>query len=366
MITAKRKRTNRTMKNSIRQLEFMSTSTSTACLRSIGGIYFNHLFPGPFCLESKKIKEHPPSRITNAFVNIVKITLLHIVNRQIFNGYNIKFVYKFTGFLMGKILTLPGDSFMYAGNYFSSFCFGFRSFFLSRKLLLCFSKIVFFLSKKAGIFNLFAIRKSGKTAKSHIKPDSWFDRLFNGFMINITGKVYKPFSCRGSANSASFNYTFNVPVLFDSNLSYFRNVQKLIEPETTLGEGEAVVSISTSKSWITRHLSCLNSAKESLKSKINSHGDILKNLTVNVFEKRLFFLEEFKSVALIKTRKALFLGFPGCFAFLKKMIIQPSAAIKSLFKQSGLFVGGKNSIFESFSHGYILNMFCLNVKNYFI
>ena len=55
-----------------------------------------------------------------------------------------------------------------------------------------------------------------------------------------------------------------------------------------------------------------------------------------------------------------------CFAFLKEMVIQPSAAIKSLLKQSGLFVGRKNSIFESLSHAYILYSNCLKVKNYFL
>ena len=48
------------------------------------------------------------------------------------------------------------------------------------------------------------------------------------------------------------------------------------------------------------------------------------------------------------------------------MVIQPSAAIKSLFKQNGLFVGGKNPISKSFSHGYILHMNYLKVKDYFI
>ena len=129
-----------------------------------------------------------------------------------------------------------------------------------------------------------------------------------------------------------------------------------------MGKGEAIVSISTSKSWITRCLSCFNPAEESLKSKVNPYCDILKNLTMNIFEKRLFFLEEFKGDALVKTGKTLFLGFPGYFAFLKKMIIQPTTTIKGLLKQNDLFVGGKNSVSKSFSHGYILYMFYLNVK----
>ena len=54
------------------------------------------------------------------------------------------------------------------------------------------------------------------------------------------------------------------------------------------------------------------------------------------------------------------------FAFLKEMVIQPSAAIKSLLKQSGLFVGGENPVSKSFSHGYILHMNYLKVKDYFI
>jgi len=48
------------------------------------------------------------------------------------------------------------------------------------------------------------------------------------------------------------------------------------------------------------------------------------------------------------------------------MVIQPSAAIKSLLKQSGLFVGGENPVSKSFSHGYILYTNYLKVKDYFI
>ena len=55
-----------------------------------------------------------------------------------------------------------------------------------------------------------------------------------------------------------------------------------------------------------------------------------------------------------------------CFAFLKEMVIQPSAAIKSLLKQSGLFVGGENPVSKSFSHGYMRYTNCLKVKNYFL
>ena len=50
--------TNRTVKNSIRQFEFMPAPAFIACLRGVGRVNLNYSLSGPFCLESKKIKEH--------------------------------------------------------------------------------------------------------------------------------------------------------------------------------------------------------------------------------------------------------------------------------------------------------------------
>jgi len=93
------------------------------CLRSISRVDFNHLFTGPFCLVSKKVKKLSPRYIANASINTVEVVLFHIVDRKIFNGDSIKFIDYFTRLLMRKIASFPSGSLMNAGNHLAGFSF---------------------------------------------------------------------------------------------------------------------------------------------------------------------------------------------------------------------------------------------------
>ena len=350
----------------IRQFEFLPITTSRTVLRSVGRIYLNHSFTSIFCFIFDKIKKHLPCRIAYAKVNAAKVIFLHIVDGQIFNNNSIKSIYKFTRFLMSKVLSFPANSFMHTGNYFTSLCSGFSSLLLSGELALNLRKRLFFFTEKTRIFNLFSVRQSSERLKSHINSNSRFNGLLNRNMFNITGKSYNPFPRWCTPDSTGFNCAFGRTMEFDFNTTYFGKLDNIPEKfKSRLRITKRIISELSPKSWITGLITRFDAPEESPESKINSHGNVLKNLTVNIIQKRLFFFKCFKRITLIISRKTFLFGFPSSLTLFKQMVVKPTATIKSSFKGCRLFMCWKNPVFKCLSHGiYTIYIVLYNVKNY--
>ncbi len=367
MISVKRKVTTKTMIHTIRQLELLPCSTIGTVLTCVGGVDLNHSFTSIFCFIFEKVKKHSPCGISNTFINTAKIILFHIVNRKIFNTYSIKSIYKFTRFLMRKIMSLIRNSFMHTSNYLASFCSGFRCLFLFRKFALNFGKIFFFFPEKARVLNVFAVGKGCEMLQAHIQTNRWFDWLLGRDTLNITGKSYKPFSSSCMFDGAGFNHAFDRPMKLDLNTADFRKSDNIFEKfEATLRIGEAIVPELAPKSWVAGLFAGLDSAKERPESQINPGGNILKRLAKSIGEEWVLFLKAGNCFALIPPRKVFLFGLPTVFALLKKIIIEPSTCIKRMVEPLRLSFIWENPIFKSFSHEYYTIRIALcNVNTYF-
>ena len=338
------------MVDTIRQFEFMPVSAPRTILRSVSRIDFDYSFTSICRFVSEQIQKHSPCRISNGFVNAMKVVFFHVIDGKVFNDNSIELAYKFASFLMNKVFTLPDDAFMHTCNHLTGLFAKLRILSLFRKFTLSFGKSFLFLAEKTRIFNLLASRKRGKTLKTHINANGRFNRFFSRFVINITGETYIPLTGRSAPNSAGLDRAFNVPMFVNSNFSYFRKMQGIVKPEAALWESKAIIAIKSPEPWIAWFFTSLDSTEESTKSKVNSHRNILKNLTENIFKKRVFFFKFRECFGLFIPRKAFLFRFPGYFVLFKKMVVKPAAAIKGLFKDCSLFACWENSVLESFSH----------------
>ncbi len=366
MVSVKRKVTTQTMIDMIRQFEFLSCSASRTSLTCISGVDLNHSFISVFCFIFEKIEKHSPCCISNALVNTFKIIFLHIVNRKIFNTYGIILINKFTRKLMAKIISFVGHSFVYSSNHFTSFCSGFRSFLLNGKFSLCPGKNPFFMSKKPRVHNMFAIGKRCEMLKPHVDSDDWFNGFFGRTMINVTGKRYKPFASRGTFNGAGLDYALDRFVKLYLNAPDFGKLNYILEKfKASLRISEGIISKLSSESWIPRLAAGFDTSEESPKSKVDSHRNILKNLAVNIGQKRMFLFKNFKRIALLISGKTFLFSFPCVLALLKQMIIKPATAIERLLKNCDLFMRREYPISKCLSHIYTIYIVLLNINNYF-
>ena len=355
------------MIHTIRQLELMPCAAIGTILRGESGINLDTSRSGPCCLGLDEIQKHPPCCVIDAFINAAKIFFLHIVNRQIFNTYRIVFIHKLTSELMRKVMTFPVNSLIYARNYLASFTSGFSRFLSGGKFSLGFREGLFFLPEKTRVFNVFTVGERSKGFKAHINPNSRLNRLFDRLMVDITCESYKPFSGRCAPDSAGFNCAFNRSVKFDFNtadLGKSDNVFKQFEAKLRICE--RIVPDFATKPRISRLFTGLNPTKKGSESKIDSCGNVLENLAKNVAQKRIFYLERFKHIALVIARNTFLFTFPGCLSLLKKMVVQPTATIKGAIKSGCLAIRRIKPVFKSFSHGYTLMHDWYNVKLFMV
>jgi len=356
------------MIHTIRQFELVPISTFGAGLTRIGGVDLDVMNTGPFCLVSQAFKKHSPRCVPDGFINTAKVIFLHIVDRKVFNDYGVESVYELTTELMRKIMSFPFNSFMDTSNYLTSFPSGYSRLLLSGKFSLSFCESPFFFPEEPRVFDMFPIGERNKVLKTHIDSNRRIDGLLNRFMIDITGKGHKPFSCECTPDGACLNYPLNRSMQFDLNTTYFgkpNNVFKKLE--TGLRISEAIISEFAAKSWIAGFFTPgLNPTKKGPESKIDPCRNILKCLTVNIRQKWVFLFKTLEGVALIIARNTFLFSLPGSFSLFEKMVIQPAATIKGLLKGCSLFMCWKNSIFKSFSHIYTLAYALYKIKHYFL
>ena len=345
----------------------MPISTSGAYLTRISGVDLDHFLVGAFCLTFKKIKELPPCCVSDAFVNTPEVVLFHVVDRQIFNAYSVKSVYKFTGFLVDKVISFPVYSFVNTGDYFADFLPGFRTFFLGRQFTLRLRKGFLFLPEKARILNFLSIRKRCKAFKSHIKTNSWIHGLLNRIMLYITNKSYIPFAGRRPLYSTGFDCAFDRSVEFDFDTAYLGKLNDILEEfKTGLRICERIIAVLPLKTRIAWLFTGFYPTEEGTKSKVNSGRHILKALAKSIVQKWMFFFKYWDRPGLIVSRKAFLFRFPSALALFKEIIVEPPTGIKRVLKFCRLCFVRKYPVFKSSSyHGYTIDNFCVMSRTIF-
>jgi len=349
------------MIHTLRQFEFLPVATPTACLRSIGRIDLNYLFTSIFRFVFKCIKKHAPGGVSDTFVQGAEFP--HIVDLQVLYDNGVERVNELSGLLMSEVMTFVGNPLVNSRNNFSGFSSLGRAFNLFGEFTLRLCQSLLFLAEKSGIFYGFPIRKSGEVCHAHIESSDGLNMLRDRNMLNIAGKGYKPFSGLGSADRTSFNLALDRPVFADSDAAYFRELNVVIlKGETTLRVAKRVVSKLSTEAWIARFIAPFYPLKESSEGEIDTGRNVLKGLAEGIFQKGMFLLKLFNSITLIVQRKTYLVLFPSILALFKKMVVEPSTGVKRCFKRMFLCAIRIDSIFESFSHVYILTEGMHNVK----
>ena len=349
------------MIHTLRQLQFLPVAATAACLRSIGRIDLNYLFTSIFRFVLKVVKKHTPGGVSNTFIQTAETS--HVIYLQIFYDNCIKRINKFSGFLMNKVMSFVRNPFVNSGNDFMGFSAFRRTFNLFGELTLRFRQSFFFLAEKPRVRDDLSIRKCGKVCHPHIEGSDGFNRLRDRNVLDITDKSYEPFSGRRSADGAGLDTPIDRPVFADLDTAYFRQLDVVISKgETTLRVAERVVSKLAAKAWVARLLTSFYPLEEGSKGEVNAGRNVLKRLAEGVFQEGVFLLKLFNSIALVVKRKTYFISLPSRFALFKKMIVEPAASVKRCLKCMCLCAIRIDSIFESFSHNYILTKGLYNVK----
>jgi len=281
--------------------------------------------------------------------------MYHTVNMQILNSQNTKLINNPTGLLMNEVLPFPGYAFMYSSNNLAPFFpFG-RAFFGLRQLALRFSQNLFFLAKELRIVNLFAGRKSSKRVKANINTNS-FVIFRQRHRLPFARKHNVPFTGRRPFNCAGFNLSFNRTVQNNLDVTYLRKTQNIfVKTESALREGEAVIPATPTKTGIARLLTGFYSAEEGFKGKVNTDGDVLKNLRMYAGQRFALLFKVGKVGLLTVQRQGITVIFPGIFSLFKEMVKQPATFLKPTIHYIYLFFGWVDTVQKCFTHNINYN-----------
>jgi hypothetical protein len=285
----------------------------------------------------------------------------HTYDIQLLNSNDAKGVHYLTGFLVNEVVPAVSNAFMNTRDNLFRFGSFSSSFVLFGHLSLSFGKSLFICPKESGVSNLVTSRESSKELKPYINPHC-FIRLGQRLKLDLAGEAGIPF-IKPSPNRAGFNLAFNWSVKVDFDSPYLGEVQHLIfNAKTKLGIGEAIIPLSASESGIARASPSFDSSKESLKPKVNSLLHILKGLRVDLLKPRAFlFPDRQKEVRFIKADGFLPL-FPGILTISKRLIIYPTALLKTIQHNLGLPFSRIYPILESLTHKSILSQISVRVN----
>ena len=361
MIAIKNKSTTGAMERPLRKWYGLTMPAFRAILASVGGIHSDELSTSIFSFVCKTRYELSPRCISEAFCETV--IMHHVIDTEVFNCYYTEAVDDRPTQLVRKIGPPISDTFVNMRNDFLRLDSLHSSLLKLAHLPLGLGKRFLVCPKKPWIGDLFSSRQSSEGCKTNINTHSLI-----GF-----GKCYRfrfareagiPLICGTSADSEGFNITS------DRSMELDLNVTDLRQPEPAINEGksplrisETVVSIGTTKSRIARCFACLGAPKESLKSKVDSNGDVLKDLAMDCIQGRPLLLQLRQCSLLFIQRNRLLISFPKILALLKKVVIQPAAFLKGMLHRSLLTERRIQPIFKtSLTHKNILAQVDMDYK----
>lgn len=288
----------------------------------------------------------------------------HSRDVQIFKYKNIVGIDKKSGNLVNKISSFIFDSVVNFRNYLSLFMAFIASFLLFAQSSLSRCKNLFIGFKKARIVYFDAVRESSERRNSNVNSYAFICRLKN-FFRRFNRKTRKPFSAAITRNGQSFYFSDNGTVKFNFNFSDFGKSQTIVRNrESALSEGKGIVSLfvlKTRKASFT--LSGLHTAKESLKSLINSFENVLRNLAVNaqVFGIGNFYFGKLVGLVVVIQRNAI--EFVSITTLLQTCIKQISTQIERIYEFGCLCLTRKNAKTKVFNYNRFSHCFLLILKS---
>jgi len=340
--------TARTSEDTEIQGHLLAMSTAATCLTRIGRIDFDNLSASFFRFARQLSKEGRPGGICNAFGKTM--VMGHAVDMQVFNTDDAKAINDLATFLMGEIVTSECYPFMDTSNNLAMLAtersplgeFGMLALHTCQGLL--------FFPEEARISYLFSIGKSSERLQANIYAHLGSDRA-KSFRLILDREGAIPFSCRATSDGTGFDFALDgsmVDHLDAPNLGEGYTVI-MRDTETTLREGEGVVSALSLETREARFFSMLSdTSEEGLERQINAYGNILKDLRMHGIEGRAFLFQDRKARLLLETGERNTIAFIGRFPHFKQVIIQPTALFKGLVELLLLLLRWKQTVRKHF------------------
>jgi len=332
-----------------------------AILRRIGRIDFDEGSPSFFRFGGQSIKELRPCCVTDAFGKTMMVN--HAVDVQVLHTDHSETINDLSRRLMGEIVSSEGNPLMNSGDDFAmlatfgcAFCqFGVLTLDRRQRLL--------FRAEELRVGNLFTGRKRGKGLETHIHADLGV-KSGQAERLTLHREAHVPFPGTASVNGTGLDAALDWAVvnhLHRANLGQ-GHASVLCEREATLGEGEAIVAITSTEAREAWRLAGFPPTEERLKGEVYAHGDILKDLGMHGIQRGAFLFQDGIGGLLPIAGQTLTTLLVGCLAVFKQVVIQPATLIKGFAELTRLFLGGIKSILKHLTHIQSINLNCSIVK----
>ena len=312
------------MVDTLTERHLLPMSTSATGLRRIGRVDFDEHSASFFRFAGELPKELRPCRITDAFRQTVIVH--HAIHVQIFHADHAVAINNLAALLMSEVGTLESDTLMHTSDHTPVLVA------LSRALLqfgmcalhLC--QCLFFSAYEARVFNLLRSGKGGKRLQSDINADL-FASCRQTFRLAFDREADVPLASRGAIDGAGFHRALDGSVIEHLDRANLREAHTTLmgDAKATLGKGETIIAISTTKAWVSWVLTRFEATEEGFEGQIDTDSNILQDLRMHTLEGGAFTFEQSKRIYLMIARKALALLLVGRLTHLKKMVVQPPA-----------------------------------------
>ena len=343
------------MIHTLTERHHLSMVAPAAILRGIGRIDSNILSPSFFRFGGEFTEKFRPGCVMNALRKTM--VMGHTIDVQIFNGYHTKPINDLAAFLMREIIPTELNPLMDTGYNLTVFPSLLRAFCQFRMLPLYSCELFFFLAEKAGIVNFIPIRQSSERLQPNINAclGRQFWQAFR-FAFNRKGSV--PFACAAFLNGERFDFPAYRTVQDNPDMPNTRGIEfaLLVNLKTALWIGERVIAVTSTKTRKARCFSRFTPSEECLKSEINTHRYILKDLRVDCIERGTFLFQHRIGGLLSIARQAFACLLIRRLAHFKQVIIEPTTFRERFVQLGFLLLGWVYPIQKHFTHASIISL----------
>ena len=344
-----------------RQRHGLPMVTPTAILRRVGRIDFESSSASFFRFAEQLVKKSRPGGICNALGKTMVVG--HALHMQVFHGNDAVVIDDLAAFLVSEIIPPESDALMDTGNGFAMFATFWRPFGKLRMLALHFGKSLLFLAKKAWVGYFFTRGEGREGFQSNI--NSHLGRKFRqSLRFAFNRKRDIPLASARPMHRTRFEFPLDGTMIDHLDTSQFGEADALImgDAKATLGKGEGVIAVHSSKPREARLLSGFAASEEGFEGQINAYRNVLEELGMDTFERRTFLFQDRKGLLLLIEREAFAILLIGCLPTFKQVVIEPTALFKCLVELLDLLLIRKETILKHFKHGRIITQSRTDLK----
>jgi hypothetical protein len=339
--------------NTNRQIFSDNLTTTGTFLGRTPGVDLHYTSASFYRFAQSALYKLPPGYIGNTPIDNLIVTVLHILNIQIFKDDQPKSVDQFPAFLMSEVITPVFNPSMNVVKSFDGTASLRTSLSQRAYFALASLQILFVLLHPTLTLNRFAIAKRGKGSQAQINTN-YLNGRWQWTRLSFTRKASKPVAQAIALDCQGLDSSLNRPMKFNFDIAYFGDGQPITPLKARLLEGETIIPAKALETGEAIVVSSLNPAKEPLKSQINPLLNILQDLRMNLTKFRVISFPAGQDLVGIVQCQALLLLLPRLLTQTKRRIVDLPTRFKGLIKAGALCFGWKHPEFIRLSHTGIL------------